>query len=204
MKLTKRQADTLDFIKQYSAKNGYPPTVREIAKKLMVSSPATIHTHLAKLAEKGLIKKDLAKNRAIEILVPNEYLETNEQTTNIPLLGVVTAGNPIEAIEQSEEFIPIATDYLKKNKEFFALRVRGDSMINVGIYDDDVVLVERDAEVKNGDLAIAMTDDGEVTLKTFYQEKDHVRLQPENDDYEPIILTEGKLLGKAYSLYRKL
>ncbi len=204
MNLTKRQQDTLDFIKKYLAQNGYPPTVREIAKELNISSPATVHTHLAKLVEKGMITKKNDRNRAIELKVDNEFLPKEETIIQLPLLGTVTAGSPIEAIENPHEFFPIPFDAIKKNKTFFALKVRGDSMIDVGIYDDDIVIVEKTEDVKNGDIVVAMTSDAEVTLKTFYKEKDYVRLEPENKSHEPIILTEGRLLGKAYSLYRKL
>ena len=204
MSLTKRQKDTLDYIKKTIAKHGYPPTVREIAKKLNVSSPATIHAHLEKLETKGYIKKLDAKNRAIELKVDNEFVEKDEQTTTIPLLGTVTAGNPIEAIEQPENFFTIPTTFINPNKQFFALKVSGDSMINAGIYEDDIVIIEQSNSIKDGDIVVAMTDDAEVTLKRFFKEKDYARLEPENEKYAPIILKIGKILGKAISLYRKL
>ncbi len=204
MNLTKRQNDTLDFIKKYLAENGYPPTVREIAKALNISSPATIHTHLAKLCEKGLIAKKSEKNRALELKVDNEYLNQENAVVNLPLLGTVTAGSPIEAIENPHEFFPIPFAEITENKDFFALTVRGDSMIEIGIYDDDIVIVEKTEAVKNGDLVVAMTDEAEVTLKTFYREKDHIRLQPENKNYQAIKITSGKILGKAVKLYRNL
>ena len=200
--LTRRQADTLKFIKQFIAKHGYPPTVREIAKSLQVSSPATIHAHLEKLTEKGYIKKDDAKNRAIELQVDNEFIQ--EETVELPLLGTVTAGNPIEAIENPQDFFTVPFNLINANKTFFSLKVRGDSMINVGIYDDDIIIIEKTENVKNGDIVVAMTEDAEVTLKTFYKEKDHIRLQPENDEYEPIRIKAGRILGKATNLYRKL
>lgn len=200
--LTRRQEDTLNFIKKFIAKHGYPPTVREIAKTLNVSSPATIHAHLENLETKGYIKKDNAKNRAIELKVDNEFIQ--EETIELPLLGTVTAGNPIEAIENPSEFFTIPFNLISNNKTFFALKVRGDSMINVGIYDDDIVIIEKTENVNNGDVVVAMTEDAEVTLKTFYKEKDHIRLQPENDLYEPIRIKAGKILGKATNLYRKL
>ncbi len=204
MALTKRQEDTLNYIKLYISQYGYPPTVREIAEKLEVSSPATIHAHLEKLEEKGYIKKNNSKNRAIELQVENEYIDKGDLTVEIPLLGTVTAGNPIEAIEQPDTFFQVPSSYLTNKEDFFALRVRGDSMVNVGIFDDDIVIVEKGELVKNGDIVVAMTDEYEVTLKRFYREKDHIRLQPENDEYEPIIMKSGKILGRASSLYRKL
>ena len=202
--LTKKQGEILDFIKVYVANHGYPPTVREIAKKLKVNSPATIHSHLNKLAEKKYIKKDDSKNRAIELLVDNEYLNKNESIVSIPLLGKIKAGLPIEAIENPNNFFEVPSYLIPKNKEVYALNVSGDSMINIGIYDNDIVLIEKQNIARNGDIVVAMNDENEVTLKTFYKEKGHFRLQPENDTMEPIILNNVTILGKAIGLYRKL
>ena len=202
--LTKKQGEILDFIKVYVANHGYPPTVREIAKKLKVNSPATIHSHLNKLAEKKYIKKDDSKNRAIELLVDNEYLNKNESIVSIPLLGKIKAGLPIEAIENPNDFFDVPSYLIPKNKEVYALNVSGDSMINVGIYDNDIVLIEKQNIARNGDIVVAMNDENEVTLKTFYKEKRYFRLQPENDTMEPIILNNVTILGKAIGLYRKL
>ena len=202
--LTKKQGEILDFIKVYVANHGYPPTVREIAKKLKVNSPATIHSHLNKLAEKKYIKKDDSKNRAIELLVYNEYLNKNESIVSIPLLGNIKAGLPIEAIENPNDFFDVPSYLIPKNKEVYALNVSGDSMINIGIYDNDIVLIEKQNIARNGDIVVAMNDENEVTLKTFYKEKGHFRLQPENDTMEPIILNNVTILGKAIGLYRKL
>lgn len=202
--LTKKQGEILDFIKVYVANHGYPPTVREIAKKLKVNSPATIHSHLNKLAEKKYIKKDDSKNRAIELLVDNEYLNKNESIVSIPLLGNIKAGLPIEAIENPNDFFDVPSYLIPKNKEVYALNVSGDSMINIGIYDNDIVLIEKQNIARNGDIVVAMNDENEVTLKTFYKEKGHFRLQPENDTMEPIILNNVTILGKAIGLYRKL
>ena len=202
--LTKKQGEILDFIKVYVVNHGYPPTVREIAKKLKVNSPATIHSHLNKLAEKKYIKKDDSKNRAIELLVDNEYLNKNESIVSIPLLGKIKAGLPIEAIENPNDFFDVPSYLIPKNKEVYALNVSGDSMINVGIYDNDIVLIEKQNIARNGDIVVAMNDENEVTLKTFYKEKGYFRLQPENDTMEPIILNNVTILGKAIGLYRKL
>ena len=202
--LTKKQGEILDFIKVYVANHGYPPTVREIAKKLKVNSPATIHSHLNKLAEKKYIKKDDSKNRAIELLVDNEYLNKNESIVSVPLLGKITAGLPIEAIENPNDFFEVPSYLIPKNKEVYALNVSGDSMINIGIYDNDIVLIEKQNIARNGDIVVAMNDENEVTLKTFYKEKGYFRLQPENDTMEPIILNNVTILGKAIGLYRKL
>ena len=203
-KLTDKQKNILQVIKKLIAKNGYPPTVREIGEKAHLSSPATIHFHLTKLEEKGYIKKGDNKNRTIEILVPNEFIEDNNEVVNVPLLGKVTAGTPIEAIETPDEYMAIPAGLIKKKKEVFTLRVSGESMINVGIYDGDILIVERKNTALNGETVVAMNIDNEVTVKTFYKEKDYFRLQPENDTMEPIILKEVTILGKVIGLYRKL
>ena len=203
-KLTKRQEDVLTFVKSYIVSHGYPPTVREIGKALDISSPATIHAHLNNLESKGFIKKEGSKNRAIELLVKNEFDKTNEQVADVPLLGMVTAGNPIEAIEMPDQFFTLPASLLPKGKEVFTLEVSGTSMINAGILDGDIVIVERRNTARNGEIVVAMTDENEVTLKTFYKEKDHFRLQPENDTMDPIILNNVTIIGKAIGLYRKI
>ena len=203
-KLTERQRHILDVLKKLIAKNGYPPTVREIGELAKLSSPATIHFHLRKLEEKGYIKKDDKKNRTIEILVPNEYLDKEEKVVEVPLLGKVTAGTPIEAIEMPDEYFSLPTNIINNKKEVFTLKVSGESMINVGIYDGDILIVERCNTAKNGETVVAMNDNNETTVKTFYKENGHFRLQPENDTMEPIILKECTILGKVVGLYRKL
>jgi len=203
-KLTGRQNYILQVLKQLIAENGYPPTVREIGEKAHLSSPATIHFHLKKLEEKGYIKKNDNKNRTIEILVPNEYLEKEESVIDVPLLGKVTAGTPIEAIEMPDEYFSIPANLITTKNEVFTLRVSGESMINVGIYDGDIIIVERRNTARNGETVVAMNEDNEATVKTFYKEKDHIRLQPENDTMEPIILKDCTILGKVIGLYRKL
>jgi len=203
-KLTGRQGFILQVLKQLIAENGYPPTVREIGEKAHLSSPATIHFHLKKLEEKGYIKKNDNKNRTIEILVPNEYLDKKEESViDVPLLGKVTAGTPIEAIEMPDEYFSIPASLITTKNEVFTLRVSGESMINVGIYDGDIIIVERKNTARNGETVVAMNSDNEATVKTFYKEKDHIRLQPENDTMEPIILKECTILGKVIGLYRK-
>ena len=203
-KLTKRQYDILQTVKKFMAVHGYPPTVREIGKELNLSSPATIHFHLKKIAEKGYIKKDNSKNRTIELLVDNEFLDKKDDVVDIALLGNITAGNPIEAIETPDEYFQVPANLLSSKKELFALNVHGESMINKGILNNDIVIIERCRDANNGDIVAAMTDQFEVTLKTFYKEKDHIRLQPENDTMAPIILNNVTILGKAVGLYRKI
>ena len=202
-KLTGRQNYILQILKKLIAKNGYPPTVREIGEEAHLSSPATIHFHLNKLEEKGYIKKNDNKNRTIEILVPNEYIQKDEGVVDVPLLGKVTAGTPIEAIETPDEYFSLPTSLLNTKNDIFTLKVSGESMINVGIYDGDILIVERTNTAKNGDTVVAMNTDNEVTVKTFYKENGYFRLQPENDYMEPIILKEVTIIGKAIGLYRK-
>ena len=201
--LTARQNDILIVIKKFISENGYPPTVREIGKAVNLSSPATIHFHLSKLEEKGFIKKTGSKNRTLELLVNNEFIESDESVANVPLLGKITAGNPIEAIEMPNEFFALPINLIPKKKEVFTLKVSGDSMINVGIYNDDIVIVQRQNNANNGDTVVAMTEENTVTLKTFYKEDGYIRLQPENDSMAPIILDNVTILGKAIGLYRK-
>ncbi len=203
-KLTGRQSYILQVLKKLIAENGYPPTVREIGEKANLSSPATIHFHLQKLEEKGYIKKDDNKNRTIEILVPNEYLQEKENVVDVPLLGKVTAGTPIEAIETPDEYFSLPVNLIDTKNEVFTLKVSGESMINVGIYDGDILIVERKNTARNGETVVAMNNDNEATVKTFYKENGHFRLQPENDTMEPIILKEVTILGKVIGLYRKL
>ena len=203
-KLTKRQEDTLQFVKEYIVSHGYPPTVREIAEALNVSSPATIQAHLDGLADKGYIKKGSNKNRTIELMVDNEFMNKDEQVIEVPLLGKITAGSPIEAIENPNNYFSLPSYLIPKDKEVFTLEVSGESMINAGIHDGDIIIVERRNTARNGEIIVAMTDENEVTLKTFYKEKDYIRLQPENDTMEPIILNNVTVLGKAIGLYRKL
>lgn len=200
--LTKKQAEVLDFIKKYTAKHGYPPAVREIGAALGLSSPATVQAHLNKLKEAGVIKNSSNKFRTIEILVDNEYLEQDEDVVKVPLLGKVTAGNPIEAIERPNEFFDLPATLIPNNAAVFTLEVSGESMINKGIYDGDYVIVKRQNNANNGDIVVAMTDENEVTLKTFYKEEDHIRLQPENDTMAPFIFKNVTILGKAIGLYR--
>ena len=203
-KLTTRQKTILQIIKQLVAKNGYPPTVREIGEKANLHSPATIHFHLTKLEEKGYIRKGNSKNRTIEILVPNEYIEKEENVVDVPLLGKVTAGTPIEAIETPDEYFTLPANLINTKNDVFTLKVSGESMINVGIYDGDILIVERRNTARNGETIVAMNSDNEATVKTFYKENGYFRLQPENDTMEPIILKEVTILGKVIGLYRKL
>lgn len=203
-KLTKRQEDILNYIKKYIADHGYPPAIREICAGVGLSSPATVFVHVKNLENAGYIKTTNNKFRTIEILVENEYATQNEDIIKVPLLGKITAGNPITAIEQPDEFFDLPASLIPKSAEVFTLHVSGESMINRGIFDNDYVIVRRQNNAKNGDIVVAMTNDNEVTLKTFYKESDHIRLQPENDTMEPLIFSNVQILGIAVGLYRKL
>lgn len=202
--LTKRQDEIMNYIKKYIVSHGYPPTIREIGSAIGTSSPATTHAHLANLEKLGYIKKQNSKNRALELLVDNEFEPKNELIIDVPLLGKITAGSPIEAIERPNEFFSLPSYLVPKNKEVFTLNVSGCSMINAGILDGDIVIVEKRNTARNGEIVVAMTEDNEVTLKTYYKEDGYFRLQPENDTMDPIILNNVTILGKAIGLYRKI
>ena len=200
-KLTNRQNEVLDYIKNYIATHGYPPTVREIGKALGLNSPATIQSHITALETKGYVKKTNSKYRTLEIVGNNEYV--NEDIAQVPLLGKITAGSPIEAIEMPNDYFALPSYLIPNNEEVFTLRVSGESMINAGIFDGDIVIVQRQNVARNGEIVVAMTEENEVTLKRFYKESNYIRLQPENDTMEPIILANCSILGKAIGLYRK-
>ncbi len=200
-KLTNRQKDVLDYVKSYIANHGYPPAVREIGFALGLNSPATIQSHLTALESKGYIKKTNSKYRSLEIVGNNEYL--NEDVINVPLLGKITAGTPIEAIETPNEYFSLPAYLIPNKEEVFTLKVSGESMINAGIFDGDIVIVQKQNVARNGEIVVAMTMENEVTLKRFYKEANYIRLQPENDTMEPIILPNCTILGKAIGLYRK-
>ena len=203
-KLTTQQEKILNIIKKFIADKGYAPTIRELCKLSGLNSTATMFVHLKNLTKKGYINQTESKFRTIELNVPNEYDERYDTVATIPLLGRVAAGNPIEAIENPNDYFSLPKELIPKNHDVFALKVRGESMINVGIYDGDIVIVEREKTANNGEIVVAMTDENEVTLKRFYKEKNHIRLQPENDTMDPIILNNCSILGKAIGLYRSI
>lgn len=196
--LTKRQDQILDFIKQTVREKGYPPSVREIGSAVGLNSSATVHSHLASLELKGLIRRDPTKPRAIEIL--DQEFHAGVDAVPIPVLGRVTAGVPILAVENIEEYFPLPRQVIR-DQEVFMLHVRGDSMIEVGILDGDYVIVRRQVTAQNGDVVVAMIGD-EATVKTFYRERDHIRLQPENQALSPILSKDVTVLGKVIGLYR--
>lgn len=204
-KLSKRQHDILDFIKQEVKTKGYPPSVREIGEAVGLASSSTVHGHLARLEAKGLIRRDPTKPRAIEILeLEEESIIPKRKVINVPLVGKVTAGIPITAIENVEEYFPLPEHLASYEQQVFMLEIVGDSMIEAGIHDGDYVIVRQQNIAHNGDIVVAMTDENEATVKRFFKEADHFRLQPENSSLQPIILQNVTILGKVIGLYREI
>ncbi|MDU3375422.1 MAG: transcriptional repressor LexA [Enterococcus casseliflavus] len=198
-----RQIEILKFIHTRVTEKGYPPTVREIGEAVQLSSTSTVHGHLSRLEKKGLILRDPTKPRAIE-LTASGLEKIDVQPASIPMLGVVTAGEPILAVEEASDFFPLPPDLANSTGSLFMLTIRGESMINAGILDGDQVIVRKQQSAQNGDIVIAMTDEDEATCKRFYKEKNYIRLQPENDYLEPIILPDVTILGLVVGLYRHL
>lgn len=198
-----KQHEILQFIHDEVTDRGYPPTVREICNATGLASTSTVHGHLARLEKHGYIVRDPSKPRAIEVTDSGlNKLGISETSGQIPLLGVVTAGEPILAVEEATDFFPVP-DYINYSSEdLFMLTIRGDSMINAGILDGDLVIIKRQDIADNGDIVIAMTDEDEATCKRFYKEQDHIRLEPENDRLDSIILPNVSILGKVVSLFR--
>ena len=196
-----KQLEVLRLIHERVSEKGYPPTVREIGAAVNLSSTSTVHGHLARLEKKGFLQKDPTKPRAIE-LTQAGLTELGVQPTKIPVLGTVTAGIPILAVEDATDFFPIPPDLNDSDRDIFMLTIRGESMINAGILDGDQVFVRKQSTADNGDIVIAMTAEDEATCKRFFKETDHIRLQPENDTFEPIILDTVTILGRVVGLYR--
>ncbi|MGY3750473.1 transcriptional repressor LexA [Vagococcus acidifermentans] len=200
-KRSTRQLQVLQYIYDQVEEKGYPPTVREIGEAVDLSSTSTVHGHLSRLEKKGLIQRDPTKPRAIELTAAG-LKSIGIRPNVIPMLGTVTAGEPILAVEDASDFFPIPPDLKYEDNSLFMLTIRGDSMINAGIFDGDHVIVRKQATADNGDVVIAMTAEDEATCKRFYKEKNHFRLQPENDQLMPIILDTVTILGKVVGLYR--
>jgi repressor LexA len=199
-KITPKQQEILDFIKQEIISRGYPPAVREICEAVSLKSTSSVHSHLETLEKNGYIRRDPTKPRAIEI-VDDQFNLTRRETVNVPIIGTVAAGQPILAAENIENYFPIPSEYMP-NRQSFMLRVKGTSMINIGINDGDLVLVQQQKDAENGDIVVALLDDS-ATVKTFYREKGHVRLQPENDSMDPIIVEDQlEILGKVFGVFR--
>ncbi|BEP29012.1 transcriptional repressor LexA [Helicovermis profundi] len=202
--LSKKQVLILNYIRAEVAKKGYPPSVREICLAVGLKSTSTVHGHLKKIEEKGYIRRDSTKPRAIEILEDtlSDTSLINTNTAYIPLVGNVTAGVPILAVENIEEQFPVPSDMVNSGT-FFMLRVQGDSMIEAGIFDRDYVIVKKQNQAKNGDTVVALIDDS-ATVKTFYKESDHIRLQPENSALSPIISKDVSVLGIVKGVFRRM
>lgn len=198
--LSAKQQEILEYLKECILKKGYPPAVREICEAVHLKSTSSVHAHLETLEEKGFIRKDPTKPRAIEILDDTFNLSRRE-LVNVPIIGTVTCGEPIIAEERIDGYFPIPPEYLG-TKETFMLKVKGDSMINAGIFDGDLVLVEQANTARNSEIVVALIDDS-ATVKTFYKENGYYRLQPENDTMEPIIVKDNlSILGKVIGLFR--
>ena len=197
-KITQKQQEILEYLKKEIISRGYPPSVREICEAVDLRSTSSVHSHLETLERNGYIRRDPAKPRAIEIVDTNFNL--TRKSVSVPILGSVAAGMPLLAVENVEGYFPIPIEYLP-NTETFMLHVKGESMINAGIYDGDKVLVQKQSTAENGDFVVAMIEDG-VTVKTFYKEDDHIRLQPENDFMEPLIYDDVQIIGKVIGLFR--
>lgn len=202
-KASARQKQILDCIYEGVSNKGYPPTVREICEAVSLSSTSTVHGHLEKLEKNGYIVRDPSKPRAIEVTSKGfDLLNISSLTDKIPMVGVVTAGNPITAIEETRDFFPVPDDLLNENESLFMLTIRGNSMINAGILDGDQVIVRKQTTATNGEIVIAMTEEEEATCKRFYKDDDYIRLEPENDDMEALIFDNVLILGKVIGLYR--
>lgn len=200
-KQSSKQLQILRYIYETVEKRGFPPTVREICQGVQLSSTSTVHGHLSRLERKGLIVKDATKPRALEITEEGKKA-IGVKPTEIPVVGVVTAGQPILAVEDIEDYFPLPPDLENDAGDLFMLHVHGESMINAGILNGDNVIVRKQSSATNGEIVVAMTDENEATVKRFYKEKDHYRLQPENDNMAPIILNSVHILGKVVGLYR--
>ena len=198
-KITDKQQEILDYMKAQIINRGFPPSVREICEAVNLKSTSSVHSHLESLEKNGYIRRDPSKPRAIEI-VDDCYNLTRRELVNVPMVGTVTAGQPILAVEKIEGYFPIPMEYMP-NHETFMLRVKGESMINAGIFDGDQILVQKQNTAYNGDFVVALIDDS-VTVKTFYKENGYYRLQPENDTMDPIIVNDVAILGKVIGLFR--
>ena len=196
-----KQREILEYIKQEILKKGYPPAVREIGEAVNLKSTSSVHSHLNALEKKGYIRRDPTKPRAIEIC-DDSFNMVRTDTVSIPIVGQVAAGQPILAEQNIENYFPIPMEYVPRG-EAFILKVKGDSMINIGIMNGDQVLVEGTQDVRNGDVVVALIEDS-ATVKTFYKENGHIRLQPENDTMDPIIVDNCMILGNVFGVYRFL
>ena len=200
-KITDKQREILEYIKEMILKKGYPPAVREICEAVHLKSTSSVHSHLESLEKNGYIRRDPTKPRTIEIL-DDDFALTRRELVNVPVIGTVAAGVPILAEQNIEDYLPIPAEILP-NKEVFMLKVKGNSMIEAGIYNGDKVIVANQPNAENGDKVVDLVDDS-ATVKTFYKENGHFRLQPENSSMDPIILDQVEILGKVIGLFRMM
>ena len=198
-KISKKQSEILEYIKSQIINKGYPPSGRDICEAVDLKSTSSVHSHLETLEKNGYIRRDPTKPRAIEIIDDNFNLARRE-VVNVPIVGKVAAGEPILAVENIESYFPVPMEFMP-NEQCFMLKVQGDSMINAGIFDGDTIIVEQSQTARNGDMVVALVDDS-ATVKTFYREADHIRLQPENDAMSPIIVPDCQILGKVFGVFR--
>lgn len=198
-KISDKQREILEYIKSEILNRGYPPSVRDICEAVHLKSTSSVHSHLETLEKNGYIRRDPTKPRAIEI-IDDTFNLSRREVVNVPLIGRVAAGEPLLATENIEAYFPIPTEYMP-NEETFMLRIKGESMINAGIFDGDNILVQKQSTASNGDMVVALVEDS-ATVKTFYKEDGHYRLQPENDNMDPIIVEDCSILGKVFGVFR--
>lgn len=194
-----KQEQIYEYLKSYTENKGYPPSVREICEAVDLKSTSTVHGYLKKLESEGLIKRDPTKPRALEI---TELNNSTKELVNIPIIGKVTAGVPILAVQNIEDYFPVPIQYVKHDSELFMLKIKGTSMIEAGINDGDLAIIERTSTASNGQIVVASIEN-EATIKTFYKEKNRIRLQPENKTMDPIIVDDCTILGKLVGIYRQ-
>lgn len=199
-KISAKQSEILEYIKEEILKRGYPPAVREICEAVHLKSTSSVHSHLETLEKNGYIRRDPTKPRAIEIC-DDSFQVVRTEMTSIPVIGTVAAGMPILAEENIESYFPLPAEMVPKGADSFILKVKGESMINAGIFNGDQIFVQACNTARNGDTVVALVDDS-ATVKTFYKEDGHIRLQPENDTMEPIIVDDCQILGKVYGIFR--
>ena len=200
-KLTDKQTQILEYIRHEILAKGYPPSIREICQAVDLKSTSSVHAQLSSLEAKGYIRRDLTKSRSIEI-IDDDFSLTKRELVNIPIVGTVSCGQPILAEQNIEDCFPVPPEYIHNtNNQTFMLRVKGDSMINVGIYEKDLVIVEQCSSARNGEIVVALIEDS-ATVKTFYKENGYIRLQPENDYMDPIIVENCEILGRVIGLFR--
>ena len=199
-KISTKQREILEYIKSEILSKGYPPAVREICEAVNLKSTSSVHSHLETLEKNGFIRRDPTNPRAIEICDDNFQMVRTEMAS-LPVIGTVAAGTPILAEENIDSYFPVPAEIVPNGAPSFVLKVKGDSMINVGIFNGDQIFVQQCNTARNGDTIVALVDDS-ATVKTFYKEKDHIRLQPENDDMDPIIVDDCQILGKVFGVFR--